>query len=143
MASAEIVKAVEKLGAGLGLRIENGISAAGIGFERMLCPDAVTQADIVLVAGAATIPVISSIGKKGTKDAMLHVKHGHMLMKGDFEPFGWRGAQQFGQLLGVQVIGSGKAFQAVPSFEVIRAEWIGDVQGEIGDAARSRKRAEM
>jgi len=46
----------------------------------MLCPDTVFQLNVVFVTGPSAIPVIRSIGQKGAKNTMLHVKHRHVLV---------------------------------------------------------------
>jgi hypothetical protein len=63
----------------------------------MLRPHAVAQLHRVPVARPAAIGVIGARRQEGAEHAMLHVKHGHVLMQGDLEPGGWRGLEQGGE----------------------------------------------
>ena len=65
---------------------------------------------------------------------MLHVKHRHVLVDGHLEPFRWRGLQQRFELLKIQVVARGDAFQAKLVFEKIRRQPVGHVQRIIADA---------
>ena len=60
--------------------VENGVTAADVRLERVFGSDPVAQAHLMFVAGPSAVRVIRAFGKKGAEDAMLHVKHGHMLM---------------------------------------------------------------
>ena len=62
MAQASLHEAGEELRPGLRHGIEEGIPAADIGLERMLHADAVTQADLVMVAGAAAVGEVGAFG---------------------------------------------------------------------------------
>jgi hypothetical protein len=55
----------------------------------MRFPDAVTDGDTVMVTGAATGEMVFAFGKKSSEDAVFHMKHGDVLVKGEFEPRGW------------------------------------------------------
>ena len=65
---------------------------------------------------------------------MLHVKHRHVLVDGDLEPFRRRGRQQRLELLEIQIVARRHAFQAEPVFEIIRRQPVGHVQRIIADA---------
>ena len=82
------------LGAGLRSRVENGVTAADVSLERVFGSDSIAQAHLMFVAWPPAIGVIGSFRKKGAEDTMLHVKHGHMLVDGDFVPIGRRTAEQ-------------------------------------------------
>ena len=109
MAGAQGQEAGGVLGAGLGAGVKQCITAAGVGLERMLLADAVAQGGGVAVAGAAAVGVIGAVGEEGAEEAVLHVKHGDVLVKGDLEPGGRGRAQEGLQLEDVQIVGGGQA----------------------------------
>src|SRR5271157_4895049 len=82
-------KAREVLGRGLGNGVEQGVPAADIGFQRVLDANAIAQLDVVMVTGTAAIGLVGSWRKEGTVDAVLHVKHGDLLVDYHLEPI-WR-----------------------------------------------------
>jgi hypothetical protein len=51
---------------------------------------AVTDGDTVMVTGATTGEVVFALGEKSGEDAVFHMKHGDVLVKGEFEPRRWR-----------------------------------------------------
>jgi len=65
---------------------------------------------------------------------MLHVKHRHVLVDGHLEPFRRRGLQQRLELLKIQIVARGDAFQAKLVFEIIRCQPVGHVQRVIANA---------
>ena len=71
---------------GLRPRVEHGVAAAGVGLERMLQAHAVADLHLMFVARAPAIGVIRPLAQKRAEDAMLHVKHRHVLVNGDLEP---------------------------------------------------------
>ena len=76
-------------GAGLGARVKHSIAATDIGPNGMRLSNAVADGDSVMVAGTATGEVVFALGKKSSEDAVFHMKHGDVLVKGEFEPRGW------------------------------------------------------
>ena len=108
------------LGPGLGERVEDGVAATGVGFEGMLRADAVAELDLVLVAGTAAIGVIRAVGKERAEDAVLHVKHGHVLVNGDFKPVGRGSWSKRFELHEIQIVGGRNPLQAEPLLEIVR-----------------------
>lgn len=79
----------------LGAGMKNGVAATNISPDGMGFADAVAESDAVMVAGTATGEVIFALRKKGGKDAVFHMKHRDVLVKGEFEPRGWGGVEEF------------------------------------------------
>src|SRR5207247_9226226 len=78
----------------LGPSIEDGVAAAGVGLERVFGADAISQFHVMSITGTSTVGVICAPGKKGAKDTMLHMKHRHVLVDGNFKPIRVRGAEE-------------------------------------------------
>src|SRR5271157_3088646 len=97
-------KAREVLGRGLGDGVEQGIPAADIGFQRVLDANAIAQLDVVMVTGTAAIGLVGSWRKEGTVDAVLHVKHGDLLVDYHLEPIWRHGVDQVEELGGVEIV---------------------------------------
>jgi len=86
VAQARGEKLGEMRGAGLRARVKHGVAATDIGPNWMRFSDAVADGDSVMVAGSATGEVVFALGKKSSEDAVFHMKHGDVLVKGEFEP---------------------------------------------------------
>ena len=82
-------------GAGLGAGVEHGVAAADIGSNGMRFADAIADGDSVMVAGTATGEMVFALGQKSGEDAVFHMKHGDLLVEGEFEPRGWGGVEEF------------------------------------------------
>ena len=108
--------------------VVDGVAATGIGFERELGADAVAQGDAVRVAGAAAIVVVFALGQKRAEDAVLHVKHRHVLVDREIEPGAGRGLEEGFELDDVEIVARGDALEAVPLEVVGGGERIGDVE---------------
>ena len=80
-------------GAGLRQGVEHRVAAAGVGLDRVLRAHAVAQLHVVPVAGPAAVGVVGARGEERAEHAVLHVKHGHVLVDGDLEPLRRRGLQ--------------------------------------------------
>ena len=80
---------MEETGAGLGATIEQRVATADIGLEAVELADPVAEVDDVFFAGSAAVFVGGAGAEEGAEDAMLHMKHGHVLMEGELEPVGW------------------------------------------------------
>ena len=65
---------------GLRHAVEHGVAAAGVGEHREVGPDAVLQFDLVPVARPAAVAVVLARAEERREDAVLHVKHRHVLM---------------------------------------------------------------
>ena len=74
----------------MGARVKHSIAATDIGPNGMRFSDAVTDGDSVMVAGAAAGEMVFAWGKKSSEDAVFHMKHGDVLVEGEFEPRGRR-----------------------------------------------------
>ena len=70
----------EEFGAGLRDCVEEGIAAADVGAQGVFHSDAVAQAHPMLFARSPAIGEIPAIGHERGEYAVLHVKHGHVLM---------------------------------------------------------------
>ena len=81
---------LEEAGTGLGATVEEGVAAANIGLEAVKLADAVFQMNDVLFARATAVFVGGAGAEEGAEHAMLHMKHWHVLMEGEFQPVGGR-----------------------------------------------------
>ena len=130
-AGAEGEEAVEVFGAGLGAVVVDSVAAAGVGLEREFGAGAVLEADLVFFAGAAAVVVVFAGGEEGAEDAVLHVKHGHVLMDGEVEPRRGRGGEEGFELDDVEIVAGGDAFESVAGNKILGGERVGDVEGEV------------
>ena len=76
-------------GAGLGAGVKDGVATTDIGPNGMRFADAIADGDSVMVAGTATGEMVFALGQKSGEDAVFHMKHGDVLMEGEFEPRRW------------------------------------------------------
>ncbi len=102
----------------------------------MLHAGAVAQLDLVALAGAAAVQEGAAGGHEGGKDAVLHVKHGHVLVERELEPGGRAAVEEVQYLLDVQVVTDGELLQAGGLQELGR-EGIGHVEREIARGAQA------
>ena len=89
MAEARGEELGEEASAGLGAAVEESVAAANIGLQAVELADAVAEVDGVFLARASAVLVGSAGAEEGAEYAVLHVKHRHVLVEGEFEPFGW------------------------------------------------------
>jgi hypothetical protein len=106
-----------EVGSGLGLVIEEGVAAADVGFEGVVDAHAVAEGDAVFLTGAAAVGEVGAGGEEGGEGAVLHVKHGHVLVKGNLEPRWVGGGEEGEDLLEVEVVGEGQLFERGFAFE--------------------------
>ena len=92
--------------------IENRISATHIGADGMGLAYPVSHRDAVTVTRAATGEVILALGEEGGKNAVLHMKHGDVLVEGELKPFGWCDAEKFQKLADVEVVTGSESLEA-------------------------------
>ena len=93
----------------------------------MLHTDAILEMDAVAVTGPSAVGMIGSLREEGGKDAMLHVKHRHVLMDREFEPF-WRCiSEQIKHLGDVEVIADGEALHRL-FHEKLCGERVGHIE---------------
>ena len=109
----------------------------------MLGADAVAQLDAVLLAGAAAVAVILSLGEEGAEHAVLHMEHRHVLVDRDLEPFRRGGLEERGDLLGVEVVRDRQAFEGMLAHEPLGGQAVGDVEGEVGAEALALEGAQI
>lgn len=102
----------EKSGPGLGAPIEERVPAADIGGEAVQLPNPVAKVHFVFVTGTTAVRRVSPVGKKGAEDAVLHMKHRHVLMQSQLEPFRRRDMQQIDDLLDVEIVGDSEVLKA-------------------------------
>jgi hypothetical protein len=69
----------------LGSAIEQGVATPQVGPQRMVDTTAIAQAHHMVLTGATAIGVVVPLREKGTEQAMLHVKQGHVLMQGHLQ----------------------------------------------------------
>ena len=123
-------------GTRLGDRIEEGIAASDIGSEGVLHSDTIPEMDTVAVAGSTAVGVILALGEEGGKDAVLHVKHGHVLVDRQLKPLGWCRLEEIKYLGDIQVVADGHPVKSpihrfVLRHEEPRRQRIGHVEGEV------------
>ena len=92
--------------------------------------DPVANGDPVAVTGTAAGEMVFALGKEGGEDAVLHVKHRDVLVKGELKPSGRGGAEEFEDLANVQVVTGREGAEALGNKEV-GGQGVGDVEREI------------
>ncbi len=97
----------------------------------MFSSHAIAQLDVVAIAWPAAIRFVSAGTEHAAKDAVLHMKHGNVLMNDNFEVFRLACAGQLNQLISVQVVRRGYATGS-PSHEQFETQRIGNVERKIG-----------
>ena len=60
------------------------------------------------------------------------MKHGDVLVEGEFKPRGWGGVEEFEQLRNIEIIAGSDALEAFGDIE-IGGEGVGDIEGEVPD----------
>ncbi len=71
---------------GLCAAIEEGIAAADIGTEAVHLAYAIAEMHGVCFAGTSAVFVVGTRREEGAENAMLHVKHRHVLVQRELEP---------------------------------------------------------
>ena len=71
------------------------------------------------IARPATVMVILAFREERAKHAVLHVKHGHVLVNGHLEPSRRRALNQRLQLREIQIIARGQTFQLEFVYEIM------------------------
>ena len=92
--------------------VEERVAASDVRPQGMLHADAILQMNAMLLAWTTAIGVVRSIGKKGGEDAMLHVKHRHVVMDCEFKPICRSLLKHREDLGGIEIVGEGQALQA-------------------------------
>ena len=73
------------MGTALGLAIEEGVPTTDIRVQAVELADAVTNVDDMLLTRPPAIFIRGAAAQEGAEDAVLHVKHGHVLVKREFK----------------------------------------------------------
>ena len=123
----------EEARAGLSATVEKGVAAADIRLEAMQLADAVAQVDGVFFARATAVLVSRAGAEEDAEHAVLHMKHGHVLVEGELQPLGWGFREEVEDLRDVQIVGNSEAVEAGGFAEEFRGEGVGDVEGKITD----------
>ena len=144
MADAEPLQVGKIFGGGLGFGVEKRVAATDVGDEGMRFAFAPTggaagieEIDLVLFAGAAAVVEVFAVGEGVGEDAVLHVKHGHVLVEDGFEFRGIEAAEEGGELGPVEVVAGDDAREAGVG-ENFRGEFVGDVEGVVADEGKVR-----
>ena len=95
------LKILEKRSAGLRCGLEESVPATDIGAERMLDAHTVAEMNAVLFAGPAAVRMVGAIRHESREDAVLHVKHRHVMVQHQFEPAGRGLAEELQDLAAV------------------------------------------
>lgn len=106
------MKILEIRRAGLRGGVEERVAAADIGPQGVLHANTVAEVDAVFLAGSAAIRVVGPIGKECRKDAVLHMKHGHVVVQGEFEPLRRCVAEKGEDLGDIEVVGDRESGEA-------------------------------
>ena len=109
----------------------------------MFRPNSIAEFEVASVTRTPAVRIVRAAGQEGAKYAMLHMKHGHVLVNGNFKPPGRRGLQQRVQLHEVQVVGGGNALQVELAFEIIGRERVRNVERVIADQPLIRKKLQL
>ncbi len=91
--------------------MEERVAASDVRPQGMLHTDSILQMHAMLLAWPTAIGVVCAGGKKGGKDAMLHVKHRHVVMDREFKPICRSLLKKREDLGGIEIVGEGQAFQ--------------------------------
>ena len=100
----------------------------------MLDSHAVAQVHAVLLTRPAAIEERCAFREKRRKDAMLHVKHGHVLMNGKLEPRGRRRGEKIKNLADVA---QGRLFTGEQAKEAGLIDDVGTLNDTIAAAAKN------
>lgn len=94
----------------------------------MQLADSVLEMHDVLLAGTSAVFVSGAFTEKDAEHTMLHMKHGHVLVEGQFEPVAGRMIGEFEDLADVEVVGNGEAIEFGLLLEQLCGDGVGDVE---------------
>ncbi len=92
----------------------------------MLHPDPIPHLHLMHVAGATAICLVCAGREDRAEDAMLHMKHRHVLMDDYFKPLWWNRLDKLQQLLAIQIVGNRDPPRAVLA-QIVDRQLIGRV----------------
>ena len=124
---------------GLGAGVKDGIAAANVSPDRVGLADPVANADAVAVARPTASEVILALREKRGEDAVLHVKHGDVLVKRYLEPRRRGDAEKLKNLTDIEIITGGEPLKSF-ALEKLGGKGVGDVEGKVaghGEPART------
>ena len=101
----------------------------------MLHAHAVAQMHAVRFARPPAVEEGRPLRHERREDAVLHVKHRHVLVQRQLEPRGRRRGEQIEHLLDVQIVADRHALQPVAD-EILRGQRVGDVERKVADLAQ-------
>src|SRR5215204_4771413 len=108
----------------------------------MFDTDAVPQMHTVLLARSPAVEMGAALREESREHTVLHVKHRHVLMNRQFEPFGWSHLEKIQHLPGIQIVAKSHTFELLLD-EVLRRQRIRDVQRKIADPLKVATLAEI
>jgi hypothetical protein len=100
----------------------------------------VSQLHLVLVARASAVCFVRPRREHRAEDAVLHVKHGHVLVHDHFKHRRGRRLDQFEQLLSVEIVRRSHPQGALLA-QVVHRQLVGGIQGKVVDTALAFSRA--
>jgi len=115
--------------------VEESVATTHIGSERVLHSHAIAEVNAVFLAGSAAIGVVCAIGHEGGENAVLHVKHRHVMVDRQFDPIRRRLAEEGEDLVGVEIVRKGEPLEAMV-FKNRGGDGVRDVQREITEKAK-------
>ncbi len=127
------MQSLEVTSTGLRATIKEGVAAADVSLQAVELANAVLQVDDMLFAGTPAVFVGGAFTEEDTEHAMLHVKHGHVLVESKFQPVAWRAVGKLKHLANVEVIGDGDLVELGLIFQELGGDGVGDVEGEIAN----------
>ena len=120
-------------GTALGLAVEEGVAAADIGLQAVELADAVAQVDDMGLAGATAVFVGGAAAQERAENAVLHVKHGHVLVERELKPFGGSAVEELENLADVEVVGNGEVVEPGSLYQKFGGDGVGNVEREVAD----------
>ena len=79
----------------LGACMKDGVATSDIGTNGMSFADSITSGNSMAIAGPTAGEVVFAFRQKSGKDTVFHMKHGDVLVEGEFKPRGWGGVEEF------------------------------------------------
>jgi len=86
-------------------------------------------------AGPPAVFVGGAFAEEHAEHTVLHMKHRHVLVEGQFEPIRRRAAQQVEGLSDIEIVGNRESVESGMLHEQAGSDRVGDVEREVADAA--------
>ena len=116
----------------MGAGVKHRVATTDISPDGMGLPQPVPDGDLVTVAGATTGQVVFALGQKSREDTVFHMKHGDVLVEGEFEPSGWSRPKKFKELGDIEIVAGREKLKTFGNEEIGR-KGIGNVEGKVAD----------